>query len=36
MIFSMTGFACLERETVAGVLVLELRAVNHRYLELQL
>ena len=36
MIFSMTGFACVERETVAGVLVLELRAVNHRYLELQL
>ena len=36
MIFSMTGFACVERETVAGVSVLELRAVNHRYLELQL
>ncbi len=36
MIFSMTGFASVERETVAGVLMLELRAVNHRYLELQL
>lgn len=34
MIFSMTGFAALERETAYGVLVLELRAVNHRYLEL--
>lgn len=36
MIFSMTGFAALEQETAYGVLVLELRAVNHRYLELQL
>ncbi|MDP2247594.1 MAG: YicC/YloC family endoribonuclease [Nitrosomonadales bacterium] len=36
MIFSMTGFASLERETAYGILVLELRAVNHRYLELQL
>ena len=36
MIFSMTGFASLEREVAAGVLVLELRSVNHRYLELQL
>lgn len=36
MIFSMTGFAALEKETAYGVLVLELRAVNHRYLELQL
>ncbi|HWU81891.1 MAG TPA: YicC/YloC family endoribonuclease [Methylophilaceae bacterium] len=36
MIFSMTGFASLEREVGAGVLVLELRSVNHRYLELQL
>lgn len=36
MIFSMTGFASLERETANGVLVLELRSVNHRYLELQL
>ena len=36
MIFSMTGFAGVERETAAGVLQLELRSVNHRYLELQL
>jgi uncharacterized protein (TIGR00255 family) len=36
MIFSMTGFAAVEKETAYGVLVLELRAVNHRYLELQL
>lgn len=36
MIFSMTGFAALEQETAYGVLVLELRSVNHRYLELQL
>ena len=36
MIFSMTGFASLEREVGGGVLVLELRSVNHRYLELQL
>jgi uncharacterized protein (TIGR00255 family) len=36
MIFSMTGFAALEREIAGGVLVLELRSVNHRYLELQL
>lgn len=36
MIFSMTGFASLEKETAYGVVVLELRSVNHRYLELQL
>jgi uncharacterized protein (TIGR00255 family) len=36
MIFSMTGFAALEHEAVAGVLMLELRTVNHRYLELHL
>ncbi|CAG0975892.1 hypothetical protein MTYP_01486 [Methylophilaceae bacterium] len=36
MIYSMTGFAALEKETAVGVLVLELRSVNHRYLELQL
>src|SRR3989344_2540447 len=36
MIFSMTGFAALERETTNGVLIVELRSVNHRYLELQL
>ncbi len=34
MIYSMTGFASLEHETPDGVLVLELRSVNHRYLEL--
>ncbi|OIQ90191.1 hypothetical protein GALL_279320 [mine drainage metagenome] len=36
MIFSMTGFTALEHEVVAGVLMLELRTVNHRYLELHL
>jgi len=36
MIFSMTGYASLEQEVGHGVLVLELRSVNHRYLELQL
>ncbi|MFJ5446500.1 YicC/YloC family endoribonuclease [Methylobacillus methanolivorans] len=36
MIFSMTGYASLEQEISHGVLVLELRSVNHRYLELQL
>lgn len=36
MINSMTGFAAVERETPNGILILELRAVNHRYLELQL
>jgi uncharacterized protein (TIGR00255 family) len=36
MIYSMTGFASLEREINAGVLVIELRSVNHRYLELHL
>ncbi|HEY8354267.1 MAG TPA: YicC/YloC family endoribonuclease [Methylophilaceae bacterium] len=36
MIYSMTGYAALERETALGILVLELRSVNHRYLELQL
>ena len=36
MIFSMTGFAALEQETVSGILIIELRSVNHRYLELQL
>lgn len=30
----MTGFASQERATQGGVLMLELRAVNHRYLEL--
>ncbi|MCB5189095.1 YicC family protein [Methylobacillus caricis] len=36
MIFSMTGYASLEREVASGVLLLELRSVNHRYLELHL
>jgi uncharacterized protein (TIGR00255 family) len=36
MIYSMTGFASLEREIDSGVLVIELRSVNHRYLELHL
>ncbi len=36
MIFSMTGFAAATTEIAAGSLTLELRAVNHRYLDLQL
>lgn len=36
MIFSMTGYAALEKETASGILLVELRSVNHRYLELQL
>ena len=36
MIYSMTGFAALERETVAGTLLLDLRADNHRYLEVHM
>jgi uncharacterized protein (TIGR00255 family) len=36
MIFSMTGFAVAAAELDAGSLSLELRAVNHRYLDLQL
>ena len=36
MICSMTGFAAIEREIADGILVIELRSVNHRYLELQL
>ncbi len=36
MIYSMTGFAAKEREVAAGVLLLELRTVNHRYLELHM
>ncbi|NBQ85076.1 MAG: YicC family protein [Methylophilaceae bacterium] len=36
MIYSMTGFASLERETQSGILVIELRSVNHRYLELHM
>ena len=33
---SMTGYASQERNTSNGVLQVELRAVNHRYLELQI
>jgi len=36
MIFSMTGFATTITELETGSLTLELRAVNHRYLDLQL
>ncbi|MCB5185667.1 YicC family protein [Methylobacillus gramineus] len=36
MMFSMTGYASLESEVASGVLLLELRSVNHRYLELHL
>jgi len=35
MIFSMTGYASAVREFAYGVLNLELRSVNHRYLDLQ-
>lgn len=36
MIYSMTGFAVAQRDTTAGTLMVELRSVNHRYLELHL
>ena len=36
MTFSMTAFARAERSTDAGAITWELRAVNHRYLELSL
>lgn len=36
MIYSMTGFATIAVELDVGSLVMELRAVNHRYLDLQL
>ncbi|MDX8400081.1 MAG: YicC/YloC family endoribonuclease [Gallionellaceae bacterium] len=36
MIYSMTGFAAVAIELDAGSLALELRALNHRYLDLQL
>ena len=36
MIYSMTGFATAAKELDTGSLTLELRAVNHRYLDLQL
>ena len=36
MILSMTGYASQEHNTKNGVLLIECRSVNHRYLELQL
>lgn len=36
MIFSMTGFSAVAIEFESGSLALELRSVNHRYLDLQL
>lgn len=36
MIYSMTGFAAQQSALAGGALLLELRAVNHRYLELHL
>lgn len=36
MILSMTGYASQEYNTANGALLIELRSVNHRYLELQL
>jgi uncharacterized protein YicC (UPF0701 family) len=36
MVLSMTGFASHEYNAGDGILLLELRSVNHRYLELQL
>jgi uncharacterized protein (TIGR00255 family) len=36
MIFSMTGYATASMELNSGSLTLELRAVNHRYLDVQL
>lgn len=36
MIYSMTGFATAATELDAGALTLEIRSVNHRYLDLQL
>jgi uncharacterized protein (TIGR00255 family) len=35
MIYSMTGFASATRELAAAALSVELRSVNHRYLDLQ-
>src|SRR5512134_1914712 len=35
MICSMTGYAALTRELPSGTLNLELRSVNHRYLDIQ-
>src|SRR5450631_2247765 len=35
MIYSMTGFASATRELAGAALNVELRSVNHRYLDLQ-
>ena len=35
MIYSMTGYAAISKETPYGSLNLELRSVNHRYLDIQ-
>src|SRR6185295_1659479 len=35
MIYSMTGFASATRELASGAVNIELRSVNHRYLDLQ-
>ena len=36
MIFSMTGYSTASAELDSGSLTLELRSVNHRYLDRQL
>jgi len=36
MIFSMTGFAAVNMELEAGSLSLDIRSVNHRYLDIQI
>ncbi len=36
MIYSMTGFATASSELASGSLTIELRSVNHRYLDLQI
>ena len=36
MIHSMTGYAVVQQEAAGGTLAVELRSVNHRYLELHL
>ena len=35
MIYSMTGYAVGSREVESGLLNVELRSVNHRYLDVQ-
>ena len=34
-VLSMTGYASLQHEVEGGSISLEVRAVNHRYLDLQ-